>query len=519
MAFSSSDESYAASLGISEAQLKRQWEVLKRGRAYVRLVAPCEVGHGVLDLTGKDVEELFNLFNREVGGLRPLKFVPASGAASRMFQDLILASEAKEELDRIFLSRHHIELDDHQRHLFYVFENLERFAFYKELEALASKNNLNLQELKRHGQISKILPLILGPEGLNYANLPKALVQFHSYHEKDVRTPLEEHLVEAAYYACGEDNIARVHYTSMPVHRELMEDHARRVAPKYEKRFQCQFDITFSIQDPSTDTIALEMDGSPVRAKDGSLLFRPGGHGSLLQNLQAINAWPVFIKNIDNVCHDHRKPDIGLYKKALGGLLLRLKRKINDIIADLSTADDRKVHEGLEFVKDELHLPVPELKGKGLEEKKKLLKDLILRPIRVCGVVEDVDEPGGAPFWVEDRQGNKWCQIVEKAQVDMSDPIQAEMFKGSRFFNPVDIVCDFFDHTGMAYDLKKFSEPEAMMISEKYYEGRRIRILEHPGLWNGQMAYWITVFVKVPRHTFTPVKTILDLLKEGHLSG
>ena len=364
---------------------------------------------------------------------------------------------------------------------------------------------------------TELLAYLLTPRGLNYANLPKALLQFHRY-AGHCRTPLEEHLVEAAAYAQDSQQVARLHVTVAPEHTEAVQAHIEAIRSRYE-RAGVRYDMSLSTQSPATDTIAVDLENTPFRDEHGQLLFRPGGHGALLANLEALAADIVFIKNIDNVLPDHLKETTYGYKRALGGHLVALQQQIFLYLKKLASGavDAALLHEIWAFAQQQLSMTMPQ---GGLHtpqhEQIRLLFDRLNRPLRVCGMVRNAGEPGGGPFWVEHTDGSMSLQIVEASQVDTASPEQRAIFAASTHFNPVDIVCGVRDYRGQPFHLTQFVDPDTGFISRKTYAGRTLKALELPGLWNGAMAHWNTVFVEVPLSTFSPVKTVLDLLRPEH---
>jgi hypothetical protein len=324
--------------------------------------------------------------------------------------------------------------------------------------------------------------------------------------------------VEAAALIRDEQGVCRLHFTVSPEHRTAFERHLDRVRPIYEERFDGRFEVSFSTQRHATDTLAVDLENRPFRSADGSLLFRPGGHGSLLDNLNALRWDVVLLKNIDNVVPDDRKPVVHLWKRILSGCLLSLRERIISFLDRLEqTPDDAVLGEAAAFLETELSRPLPEsFAGSDPQEKQRFLIDALDRPLRVCGVVRNQGEPGGGPFWVESATDGISLQIVEISQIDTKDPEQQAILEASTYFNPMDIACAFLDRHGRPYDLHRFVDPSTVFISEKSHEGRPLKALERPGLWNGAMAGWNTVFVEVPDATFAPVKTVLDLLRPEH---
>lgn len=480
--FTPADLSQMAGLGIDPAEALRQIELFRNPPPFTRVLRACRVGDGIRRISKASEPWLLARFEEAVRRGRIGKLVPASGAATRMFKELL------EDLNdgaqgppppevRTFL------------------DNLPRFAFYEDLAGVRTADR------------RAILEYLLTEKGLNYAELPKGLLKFHRYPDGP-RTPFEEHLVEAADLTRDEDGRCRLHFTVSPQHRERFEALLEEVRGRYEPLYNCRFDVSFSYQQRSTDTIAVDPGNRPFRQDDGTLLFRPGGHGALLDNLAGLSWDLVLLKNIDNVVPDSRKPLVNGWKKALSGYLLALQERIFRALERLE-ADPAALDEAAKLVEGELSRQIPP--G---EDRRQFVLDALNRPLRVCGVVRNQGEPGGGPFWVEDERGQLSLQIVESPQIDSR--VRQEMLAGSTHFSPVDIVCALRDRHGAQYDLHRFVDPATVFISGKSHEGRPLKALERPGLWNGAMAGWNTVFVEVPDETFAPVKTVLDLLRPEH---
>jgi len=481
-----------------------QIEIFKRGIPYTTLHRPCTVDDGITVLQQSDIEALGTLYVQAVSAGRVTKFVPASGAATRMFQVLISYCEHKEAADSNVL---------------HFINNLQRFAFYDDLQAAVHRHGGEVETYLAHGQYAELLAYLLTSQGLNYANLPKILLKFHRY-DDHCRTPLEEHLVEAAAYAQDRHQVARLHVTVTPAHAEAVQAHIEASRRRYD-RAGLRYEITLSVQSPAADTIAVDLDNNPFRDEQGHLLFRPGGHGALLANLQALAADIVFIKNIDNVVPDHLREVTYRYKRALGGHLVHIQQQIFAYLEHLTAGrvDAGLLGEILTFARQELAIVVPPgLQHASQHEQIRFLHERLNRPLRVCGMVRNEGEPGGGPFWVEHPDGSLSRQIVEASQVDTALPEQRDLLAASTHFNPVDLVCGVRDYRGQPFDLQRFVDPNTGFISPKTYTGRPLKALELPGLWNGAMAYWNTVFVEVPLSTFSPVKTVLDLLRPEHIN-
>ena len=504
--FSKEDIQHFTAHGHTTDTVLAQIEIFKKGMPFTTLHRPCTVGDGITVLRQSDMAVLEALYAQAASAGRVTKFVPASGAATRMFQALLAVYEQKEPVDG---KNHHDFLQ--------FTEKIQQFAFYDDLQNLISKHGCTIETLISCGQYPELLGYLLTSKGLDYANLPKALLQFHRYTDH-CRTPLEEHLVEAAAYVQDCHQAARVHLTVTPAHVEAVQAHIEATRSRYE-RAGVRYEITLSVQSPATDTIAVDLDNNPFRDEQGHILFRPGGHGALLANLQALEADIVCIKNIDNVVPDHLKETTYRYKRALGGYLVTLQQQIFSYLEQLAAGevDTALLGEIWTFARQQLAIMPPAgLQHTPQHEQVRCLLDRLHRPLRVCGMVQNAGEPGGGPFWVQHADGSVSLQIIESSQVDTASPEQRAIFAASTHFNPVDLVCGVRDYRGRPFDLTQFVDPDSGFISHKTYAGRALKALELPGLWNGAMARWNTVFVEVPLSTFSPVKTVLDLLRPEH---
>lgn len=504
--FSKEDIQQITKRGQTPEHVLSQIEIFQRGIPYTKLHRPCTVNDGIIVLQPGDMGALEVYYARTVSAGRVTKFVPASGAATRMFQALLSYCEHQEAIDSTT-----------EQDVLHFINNLRQFAFYDDLQTVVHQHASKVETLLAAGRYTDLLSYLLTPQGLNYANLPKILLKFHRYGDH-CRTPLEEHLVEAAVYAQDSHKVARLHVTVTPTHAEAVQAHIEASRKRYE-RAGLRYEIALSGQSPTTDTIAVDLDNQPFRDEQGHLLFRPGGHGALLTNLQALAADIVFIKNIDNIVPDHLREATYRYKRALGGYLVTLQQQIFAYLEHLVT--ERVAAELLEeiiaFAQRQLAIVLPP----GLQHAPRpaqidFLYDRLNRPIRVCGMVRNEGEPGGGPFWVEHADGSLSRQIVETSQVDTASPEQRAVLATSTHFNPVDLVCGVRDYRGQPFDLQQFADPDTGFISHKTHAGRPLKALELPGLWNGAMASWNTVFIEVPLTTFSPVKTVLDLLRPEH---
>jgi hypothetical protein len=400
----------------------------------------------------------------------------------------------------------------------FFFKNIDRFAFYDDLKRVMSRAGLNIDTCMKNHEFDTILDYVLTAKGLNLGNMPKGMIKFHHYGNFS-RTAAGEHLVEGAHYCANRTKNVNVHLTVSPEHLSGFKDLIAYVQPYYESMFGVIYNVEFSVQKPSTDTIAVGMNNQPFREKDGSLVFRPGGHGALIENLNDMDCDVVFIKNIDNVVPDRLKSETYRYKKILGGLLLQIQGKAFSLLKALEVRPpaEEVINDAVQFCEQQISISFPEDFYYWLASKKvAFLQEILNRPVRICGMVKNEGEPGGGPFWVKDKQGNISLQIVESSQINMNDAGQKKIFSTSTHFNPVDIVCSLKNYKGEKFDLHHFIDPDTGFIAVKSKDGKQLKALELPGLWNGAMAKWITVFVEVPIITFNPVKTVNDLLREQH---
>jgi len=493
-------------LGLSVERVQQQIDNFKEGFPKTQLdsaATPDNGGIRVLD--DKDITRYERLYRSHGKGIRLLKFVPASGAATRMFKDLYAFTATYFGVSGNFGK----EFPDVKEFL----ENIHSFAFFNDLKAKMEASELDIEEYLQRGDYTTIINFLLKEQYLGYGNLPKALLKFHRYGEVQ-RTPLEEHIVEGALYARCSDGTVNLHFTISPEHRTAFRRKLAEVKQYYESTFGVRIKVTFSEQKHYTDIIAVDEQNIPLRDEDGRLIFRPGGHGALIENLNEQHADLIFIKNIDNVVPDWMKHTTVIYKQVLAGMLLDLKEKTFDMLRTLDNhPDDKTLRKIARFAKEELNIMVPD------SYTKEDLHNLLNRPMRVCGMVKNLGEPGGGPFYTIDSMGHKSLQIVESAQVNHKDPAQEEIFQASTHFNPVDLVCSTRNYRGRYFDLRKYVDPKTGFISKKSKGAQVLKSQELPGLWNGAMANWITLFVEVPVATFNPVKTINDLLRKEHREG
>lgn len=502
---SQQDLSQIADKGISEEKLNKQLEEFETGFPFLKLEAAAAVGHGIMAPDEEEREAYVQAWDAyKAQGKNIVKFVPASGAASRMFKNMFA-----------FLSADYTEpTTDFEKQ---YFDNIKKFAFR---EALCEKCRLNdgkrIKELMADGNYKAVVANMLEPKGLNYGQLPKGLLLFHNY-EDGPRTPMEEHLVEAALYASSKGE-ANVHFTVSHDHLELFKAKVAEKVETFAKKYGVKYNISFSEQKPSTDTVAVNPDNTLFRNEDGSMLFRPGGHGALIENLNDIDADVVFIKNIDNVVPDRLKDETVTYKQLIAGVLVTLQKKAFAYLEKLEKGE--YTHEYLEeiirFVQRDLCCRKADIKELEDADLVIYLRKKLNRPMRVCGVVKNVGEPGGGPFLTYNQDGTVSLQILESSQIDKTNEEYQKMFTEGTHFNPVDLVCAVKDYKGQPFNLPDFVDKSTGFISSKSKNGKELKALELPGLWNGAMSDWNTVFVEVPLATFNPVKTVNDLLREQH---
>ncbi|MCU0292194.1 MAG: DUF4301 family protein [Thermoanaerobaculaceae bacterium] len=476
------------------ADVEAQLELFANPPGFARLDRPCTVGDGIEIIPPERQHELVRLAEEAAASGRLTRFVPASGAASRMFDALSKALGEPDEPVPEAACR--------------LLDELSRFAFHCELSAAASSAGIDLARLRAGGGWKPVTRLILEEPGLGYAGLPKGLLLFHDYSGRP-RTSFEEHLREGAAHVSTAGGVCRLHFTVSPEHRERFTGRLEALRPTLERELSCRLEVGFSTQDPSTDTIAVDTQGRPFRTDEGGLLFRPGGHGALLHNLQALQGDLVVIKNIDNILPEHRRSLAIHWKKLLTGVLVEVQRRAWHLLGALRDgSDDRRVRDDAVALVRRLGHPAPRTTQE--------LVSMLDRPMRVCGMVRNEGEPGGGPFWTLDERGLATPQIVEGSQIDPSEAGQQAILRGATHFNPVDLVCGVRGADDTSFDLTRFVDPRAVFISPKTHQGRPLLALERPGLWNGAMARWSTVFVEVPGATFAPVKTVFDLLRPEH---
>lgn len=475
--FTQNDINQIKGHGLSVEAVEKQIENFRTGFPSLPIVRAAAGGDGVCQLTDDERKSAVERYEAKSKELHTVKFVPASGAATRMFKELF----------------EYVNDDKRTPGIDKLIVNLEKFAFFPELAKFLNPQ-IEDKEVVRNIIIN----------GLEYGAKPKGLVTFHAY-KQGARKPVEEHLVEAALYASNGER-AKIHFTVSPEHQAGFEALLKERQSYYEELYNIKFDVSFSQQSPATDTIAVNPDNTPFRTDKDELLFRPAGHGALITNLNALDADIIFVKNIDNVTTDERKEDTIVYKKALAGELLRLQARSFEFLRALERGDECEA-EAKSFIEKELCCKLP------ADATRELIVKTLDRPIRVCGMVKNEGEPGGGPFWVRDDEGREQLQIAESSQIAKED---MHLMKEATHFNPVDLVCGVMRYDGTKYDLTKYTDPKTGFISSKSSGGRELRAQELPGLWNGAMANWNTLFVEVPISTFSPVKVVQDLLRPEH---
>lgn len=491
--------------GISLAQFKEQLNYFKTGFPFLSIVAAASLGDGILRVEKEEEEAYLAAWQNYLKeGKKVTKFVPASGAASRMFKDLFAFLDAdydepKTEFENTF------------------FGSIQQFAFFKVLNEKCKEGyGEGVDALCASGRYKEVVATLLGAEGMEYGSLPKGLLLFHAYPEGN-RTPVGEHMTEGSLYAKDAQGNVNIHFTVSEEHQQLFELLVAARKVNFEQKLGVSISVSFSVQKPSTDTIAVDMNNEPFREEDGSLLFRPGGHGALIQNLNDIDSDIIFIKNIDNVVPDRLKEEEARYKILLAGVLVSMQERAFEYLHRLDSGDvtAEELADMVAFLEDELCVtPPPSLNSDS--ELKEYLRRKLDRPFRVCGMVKNVGEPGGGPFITVNPDGSSSLQILESSQIDKNDDRAMSAFKNGSHFNPVDLVCGVKNYKGKKYDLTKQVDSNTGFISHKSKEGRELKALELPGLWNGAMSDWNTLFVEVPISTFNPVKTVNDLLRPEH---
>jgi hypothetical protein len=495
--------------GITKEQLFRQLDIFLNGIPAVQLERPATLLNGILSFTVQQEKERIATFEKSLKTIHVTKFVPASGAATRMFKSLFSFIETYKPFQETiseFSSR------SGDASIAELFENQSALPFYDQLQGVDTEADSSESD-----SFFERIRAMLDPEKLNFASYPKGLLPFHKYIDH-VATAFEEHLKEGMMYARSGDKVD-IHFTISSQHLEKFRAAFKEAEGRLSKTDKIDFDISYSYQRASTDTVAVSMDNEPFKNNDGSLLFRPGGHGALIENLDELDSDIIFIKNIDNVVVPGLADEVAKYKKVLAGHLLLVQEKTFEYakLIDDGELNGDQMQEIKTFLEEELNVRfLDKYYGFSIAEQIEILKDKINRPIRICGMVKNEGEPGGGPFWIKDQHQHVSLQIIESAQVNKNNPEQMKVFNKSTHFNPVDIVCGVRDYKGEKFKLVNYVDPNLGFITEKTKDGRELKALELPGLWNGAMAFWNTIFVEVPLETFNPVKTVNDLLRPSH---
>ena len=511
MGFSSLDFVQIYEHGIVLESIKNHLNIFKNGISKTVLVEPATTSKGILKLSANDFQQKADFFDANKSTFKLKKFVPASGAASRMFKFLstfLTEFESENESINAYINRKR----DSELSIFIV--GLEKFPFFKAVDKKLKEVFPDFNKLERDYKNYYFIKFLLASDYFDFANKPKGILPFHKY-KTHIATAIEEHLHECAYYSSS-NGVSHLHFTVSESHQSQFEQIINVVKSKVEKESGTIINTNYSYQNKATDTIAVDFANNPFRNESGKLVFRPGGHGALIENLNNLDADIIFIKNIDNVIQNHIE-SIAFYKKALAGILIELQQQVFQYLNEIDGIKDDKLMEIVEFVKNRLNTePIGDFSSCTFENKITYIKGILDRPIRVCGMVKNEGEPGGGPFWVRDGNGNVSLQIVETSQVDLSNAEQAKILADATHFNPVDLVCGTRNYKNERFDLTHFVDHHSGFIVEKNKNGIPIKGYELPGLWNGAMAKWITVFVEVPLITFNPVKNVNDLLKSAH---
>ncbi|TGX81870.1 DUF4301 family protein [Palleniella muris] len=502
---SEKDLQQLASKGITPEKLEQQLNEFKTGFPFLKLEGSAVIGKGIVAPSADEVKTYVQAWDAyKAEGKKIVKFVPASGAASRMFKDMFAFADADYDVPTTDFEKKY-------------FDNIENFAFYDALDVLLKEQKgKGVKELIAEGDYKSVAKGMLAKDGLNYGQLPKGMLLFHKY-EEGARTPMEEHLVEGALYAASNGE-ANVHFTVSGEHLDFFKQKVADKADYYAEKYGIKYDISFSEQKSSTDTVAANPDGTPFRNEDGSLLFRPGGHGALIENLNDISADIIFVKNIDNVVPDRLKPETVEWKQVIAGVLVTLQKQAFEYLELLDSGkyDHDKLIEIVKFVQNDLCCRKPDIKELEDADLVIYLRKKLNRPMRVAGMVKNVGEPGGGPFLAYNQDGTYSLQILESSQIDKKNEQYMKYFSEGTHFNPVDLVCAVKDYKGNAFNLPDYIDRTTGFISSKSKNGKELQALELPGLWNGAMSDWNTIFVEVPLGTFNPVKTVNDLLRDQH---
>lgn len=511
MGFSSLDFVQIQKHGVFLENIQNQLNFFKNGIDKAFLTAPGTILNGILKLSEANFQDKVNFFDTHKSALKLKNFVPASGAATRMF--MFLSAFLNEfDIEKESINAYINRKKDTELSLFIV--GMDKFPFFKEVYSKLKEVFPDFDLMGRDYKNYNFIKILLSSEYFDFANKPKGILPFHKY-KTHIATAIEEHLYECAHYSSSNGK-SHLHFTVSEIHQNLFEKVVDVVKSKVEMELETKIEVSYSYQNKSTDTVAVDLNNIPFRDENGELVFRPGGHGALIENLTNLNADVVFIKNIDNVIKKNIE-SIVFYKKALAGILIELQQQIFEFLNEIENVAEDKLIEIEAFAKNKLNIEMPvDFSKYTFENKKSYLKSVLDRPIRVCGMVKNEGEPGGGPFWVRDSKGSISLQIVETSQVDLTNANQVKILADATHFNPVDLVCGLRNHKNERFDLTRFIATNSGFIVQKNKNGMPLKSYELPGLWNGAMAKWISVFVEVPLITFNPVKTVNDLLKPSH---
>ena len=511
--FTDEDFKQIINQGVSLDKIHEELRFFETGISKIQLIKPATISDGIVYLTPDAFKDYASKFDNEKSRLLLNKFVPASGAATRMFKflnEFLNDFNHGEESINAYINR------KKDKHLPVFLAGIEKFPFYNDVKAKLKELLPEYYSLESHEKSYYFIKTLLSSDYFDYANKPKGVLDFHKY-DTHIATPVEEHLNECAFYASS-NSVSQLHFTVSENHESLFQKIISDKKAKVEDQTQTTLEVSYSYQDKATDTIAVNLDNTPFRTEDGKLMFRPGGHGALINNLNNLEADVVFIKNIDNVIQNHIQ-EIGLYKKGLAGILIEMQNKIFAFLEEIEakTIDDQRLEDIVFFMKNDLNIILHDGFDKyTFDNKIQTIQEKLNRPIRICGMVKNEGEPGGGPFWVRDEKGSLSLQIVESSQVDTYNQEQEEIFSSATHFNPVDLVCGIKNYKGEKFNLLQYVDNNTGFIVSKNNNGKELKAYELPGLWNGAMAEWITIFVEVPLITFNPVKTVNDLLKPAH---
>lgn len=509
-----SDKNFSLPAGLSIEAVEAQIKLFESGVKIPKLEKPCTVNDGIVKINPAEIDDLLNLHSLAASESRLMKFVPASGAASRMFQKLLSVLNENHKLNLTSILER-LENDKTYKSVYDVLINLNRFAFYDDLKDALEVDDTRINDLVS-SQPEKILRAILFESGLNYSSKPKGAIKFHKYLNES-RTAFEEQIYESFHYVVDKEKRVKIHFTISEEHESLFIEIIEQTKKRLKNDFR--FDISYSFQKKTTDTIAVDENNNILFDKHNKIIARPAGHGALIENLNDLKADLVIIKNIDNLSTERLAEDTCTYKKLLTGYLIKLQNQIHEYIRLLESKNQENIdlNEIVDFCKEKLFILTPSgFDDFSLKERIAYLNKKLNRPVRVCGMVKNEGEPGGGPFWVKSEDGRLSLQIIEQAQINLNDEQQKNIFKGSTHFNPVDLVCGLRDYKGDNFDLHNFIDHQSGIITKKSKDGVHLKALELPGLWNGAMSDWITVFLEVPISTFNPVKEINDLLRKEH---